>query len=160
MTDMGDGSYTASYSVPGATTGDKWSLTADIITGNGLYVEYWNNNTLSGVPVLAQVEDSDMNYNFGGRNVTPTQSDNTSVRWSAYLEPDYSENYNFNFNYDERIAMWLDQDLKIDNNVKNNVENYQIDLQAGRLYSYRQELEEDTGGAKATVKWESASQIK
>ena len=67
MTDKGDGTYTASY-----TISRQGIVTTSVVLARkgGLYAEYFNNAFLSGVPTLTKV-DNVMNFNWSTSLVTP-----------------------------------------------------------------------------------------
>jgi len=67
MTDIGDGTYTASYTI---SRHGKITTSVVLARKGGLYAEYFNNAFLSGVPTLTKV-DNVMNFNWSTSLVTP-----------------------------------------------------------------------------------------
>jgi len=67
MTDHGDGTYSAKYTI---SRQGKVTTSVVLARKGGLYAEYFNNAFLSGVPTLTKV-DNIMNFNWSNSLVTP-----------------------------------------------------------------------------------------
>ena len=77
-------------------------------SSGGAYVEYFDNKSVSGAPVLAQKEMKDLNFQWGTGFVTPTQSDNVSARWYFKLIAPYTETFTFFIDADATIRFYID----------------------------------------------------
>ena len=70
MTDVGDGTYYADFTISQAGT---VAVSVEHVSGsNGDWVEYYNSKDFSGTPDIARVEYQDINYNWGNGLVTTT----------------------------------------------------------------------------------------
>ncbi|NQX66526.1 DUF1349 domain-containing protein [Paenibacillus alba] len=106
----------------------------------------------------------DPNLDFG--NLEPAfgiltgQQDNVNVRWSGFIEPQYSENYTFSMIGDNGFRLWIDNKLVIDHWV-NDWDKEQvgaaIPLIAGQKYAIKVEYFENTGGSNLHMRWSSPS---
>lgn len=62
---------------------------------HGIEAKYYSNRWFSGRPALVQT-DSQINFNWDSNEIIPgVSSDYTSIEWSGYLRPLYSELYTF-----------------------------------------------------------------
>ena len=107
MTDNGDGTYSADYML--SQTGSV-TVSVELLSegGGGAYVEYFDNNAVSGAPVFAKKEMKSLNFQWGFGLVTPSQSDNVSARWYFKLIAPYSETFTFFFDHDAAFKFYLD----------------------------------------------------
>ena len=113
MTDNGDGTYTATYSFSGSS-GIDLVVSAEFVGESGIWVEYYNNKEGTGTPELARWENSDMDYDWGTGNVTPSTGSDVLVRWWSKLIPLYSETFTFDIEHDPAFALYIDDVLKTD----------------------------------------------
>lgn len=108
----------------------------------------------------SRVDDA-IDFNWGvSRPVTGVAIDNFTVEWTGYLRPDFSETYQFRTMSDERVRLWIGDELIIDNwsdhaltadiGVKT--------LEAGKLYDVRLEYFDKSGHAEIELAWSSARQ--
>lgn len=85
-----------------------------------------------------------------------------SVRWTAQVEPKYSEEYTFHVSSNDGARLWVDGTLLIDNWVEQTEKEVsgKIRLEGGRSYPIRLEYFYNGGQAAAKLLWSSASQAK
>jgi len=95
----------------GRYAGPVWSFTT--FNGGGVKAEYFPNMTLSGEPILTQIEDQ-INYFWNG-TIVDGLSDAVSARWTADLEIAIADAWTFITTSDDGVRLWLDGELVIDN---------------------------------------------
>lgn len=80
-------------------------LFGDLSIATGLRATYFNNTTLSGVPVLSRVEAPNFDWGLGspGPNV---QADGFSVRWQGSIVISTAGDYEFRTEADDGVRMW------------------------------------------------------
>ncbi|MBE9012051.1 pre-peptidase C-terminal domain-containing protein, partial [Pseudanabaenaceae cyanobacterium LEGE 13415] len=125
----------------------------------GLKAEYFNDPNLTQRSIIRTDPTVDFNW---GRN-SPNQavsSDNFSVRWTGQLSPLYSEAYTFSAEADDRIRVWINDQLLIDRWEISSALNPTINLDAGQNYDIRVEYAEIGGDASAKLYWSSPSQTR
>ena len=88
------------------------AVSAELVSTNGMWVEYYNNRSFSGTPDTERYENQDLYYNWGSGHVTSITSNNVSVRWQTKLVAPYSETYTIYFTVDPAFAIYLDGELK------------------------------------------------
>ncbi len=82
--------------------------------GDGLLGSYFNNNSLSGTPVL-QRKDAEINFNWAAGSPDPSvPADNFSVRWTGFVYVPADGNYRFYAQAEDGIRLYLDGVLRID----------------------------------------------
>lgn len=94
---MGDGTYTAGYSVaaPGTV-----SVSVDLVEA-GIKGEYWSNMSRKGSPNFTQLDEK-IEFYWGAGNVTPLQqADYVGVKWSGSIYPSTTETYTFYLSSDD-----------------------------------------------------------
>jgi len=144
--------------------GKVWSFTTTI-PGGGLKGEYYNNMTLSGVPILTRI-DPGVDFNLGADSPEPNvvNEDGFSVRWRGEVEAVFSEEYTFYTRTDDGSRLWVNDQLIVDKwawvNTVADARSKPIQLVAGQWYSIRMEWYNEDGDAEAHLLWESASQPK
>lgn len=127
----------------------------------GLQAEYFTDQTLTQ-RVLTRT-DSTVDFTWG--TSSPNQvvpADNFSVRWTGQVLPLYSEAYTFYTQADDRVRLWVNNQLLIDqwNFLGSQESRGTINLDAGQNYEIRLEYAENTGDAIAKLLWSSPSQTK
>jgi len=129
----------------------------------GLKAEYWNigANNWNGTPALTRF-DANVNFNWGSGspdNNVKIGVDSFSVRWTGNLTLSASEagTYTFQGTADDFIAVWIDNQLVLNNaGVWNNtVTSLPLALSAG-VHSIRVDTYEGSGGASAILAWQKA----
>ncbi|WP_433175498.1 alpha-L-fucosidase [Actinoallomurus sp. CA-150999] len=127
-------------------------------TGTGLKAEIFDNDQLSGTPKVTRTDPS-INYawRFLGSPAPSIPSDHFGTRWTGFIQPRYSETYQFTTVSDDTARVWIDGRLIIDDTTPHGpqVDKGGITLQAGRKYSIRVEHTEQTGEAYMKLLWSS-----
>jgi hypothetical protein len=97
----------------GTTTraGDVWSFTTVGPNPGGAKGEYFNNTSLSGLPVLTRIDPT---IDFTSAPGAPITAGNWSARWTADLEIIKPDTYMFTINCYSGTRMWIDGQLIID----------------------------------------------
>lgn len=112
MTDNSDGTYQADYSFTGGVS-TSLTVSAELVTGTGMWVEYYTNKDHIGTPAASGFETSDINYNWGSGNIGPLSTgSNASVRWWTKLMVPYSETYTWVIDHDAAFRLWIDSVLE------------------------------------------------
>jgi hypothetical protein len=123
----------------------------------GLKAEYFNDINLTERSIIRTDPTIDFNW---GKN-SPNQAvnaDQFSVRWTGQLAPLYSEAYTFSAEADDRIRVWINDQLLIDRWDQPKQTNPTMNLDAGKNYNLRVEYAETSGDAIAKLRWSSPSQ--
>jgi hypothetical protein len=126
--------------------------------GNGLTVTYYDNIDFTG----ATVNRVDPNLSTDWGNGSPDASlgaDTFSARWTGQVLADYSEDYTFETEMDDGVRLWVNDVLLVDNwtNGSATKTGTKITLTAGQRYDIKIDFFENTGGAKAKLRWSSPS---
>ncbi|MFK8185844.1 MAG: PA14 domain-containing protein [Phormidesmis sp.] len=130
-------------------------------TGDGLFVQYYNNINFTD-PVVSGV-DATVNFDWGqGSPNSAIGADTFSARWVGEVEPRFSERYTFYTTTDDGVRLWVNGQLLIDGFRDQAPTEYSgsIQLEAGQKYDIRMDYYENTEGAVAQLAWSSASQGK
>jgi hypothetical protein len=148
--------------------GPVWSFTT-AGPGGGLKAEYFNNQDLSGTPVVTRT-DPQIDFNWGGGATPGTNSpdvkvnvDGFSARWTGELTVDLTDTYVFTVTANNGFRLWLDGRLIIDywdNGTTDTRQSEPIPLTAEQTYTLRMDYYEGTGTAQAQLFWQSAVQNK
>jgi hypothetical protein len=152
------GKYTA-YA-QGQYSGRRYSTTFTLTVATSSFPdwkgEYFNNQTLSGSPVLVR-DDTSINFNWGLGSPDPSIPINHfSVRWTRnqYFN---AGTYTFTATTDDGMRVWVGGTLLIDAWYnQSSTHTASITLSAG-TYPLRVEYYEDTGFAVAQVSWTTGS---
>ena len=68
----------------------------------GLNAEYFTNIDLTGTPAYSQIDAQiDFNYGSGGPSFPGFPTDNFSIRWTGFIQPATTGNYEFIGNYSD-----------------------------------------------------------
>jgi hypothetical protein len=146
------------HDLNGAThAGDVWRFTT-IAPTDGVKAEYFSGMILADEPLVTQVENA-IDHQWGEDAIVEGLADGVSARWTAMLEPPFTETYTLITTSDDGVRLWLDGRLLINNWTNHAAQDNKanIDLIAGRTYSIRMEWYEDGGGATAQLSWQSSS---
>mmetsp|Transcript_39217 Transcript_39217/g.44954 ORF Transcript_39217/g.44954 Transcript_39217/m.44954 type:complete len:116 (-) Transcript_39217:14735-15082(-) len=110
MTDNGDGTYSASYSVPldGAVT-----VSVFLLQAGGAYVEYFDNVFMDGTPAASGI-DPTIDHDWKTGLITPAASDFVSARWSARVKAPITEDFFFTLVADDGVRLYFGGELKVD----------------------------------------------
>lgn len=127
---------------------------AQEIDDAGWLATYWNNETLSGEPVL-QRREAGLGYNWGAGLPAPeVDSDHFSARWQRYLNVE-AGTYRFTASSDDGMRVWVDGDLIIDEWSDHPLQTVSADKQLGAgRHLIVVEYYEDAGGAVAQLTWQ------
>jgi glucose/arabinose dehydrogenase len=127
----------------------------------GLKGEYYDNIDLTNLK-LTRV-DPNVNFNWGSAAPnTLIGPDTFSVRWSGFVQPQFSQTYTFFTNTDDGVRLWVNDKLIIDKWVNQSTKEWSgsITLTAGQKYTIKMEYFNNTFDAVAVLRWRSPSQPK
>ena len=135
-------------------------------SSHGLLGEYMDGGDLNNLNTKNTRVDNTVNFSWGSSIPSGTQitsASNFSVRWSGYVIPNYSENYIFNFNTANKVRLWINDSLLLDqwnNSTQNSFNSIPINFKAGSSYAIVIEYSNATagGGALESLSWSSPSQ--
>lgn len=129
-------------------------------SGDGLAAVYYDNTDFTGATV--EQIDATVNFNWGLNSpVFGIQPDDFSVRWTGYVEPEFSETYTFYVNADDGTRLWVNDQLLIDHwEVGTGEWSGSIDLTANVRYRIKLEYFESTDEAFVELSWSSPSVLK
>ncbi len=121
----------------------------------GLAAEYFDNNTLTGLP---RVKRQDARVDFGWTLTSPAREipfDWYSVRWTGKLIAPASETIRLGVEGNDGYRLYLDGALLIDNWQKKSYSSVLKDvrLESGREYDLRLEYFESSGNARVKLVW-------
>ena len=121
----------------------------------GLKGEYFNNNTLSGEPVLVR---KDSQIQFGWTLFSPDTLlayDWYSVRWTGRIKSPLSGKYEIGIEGNDGYRMYIDNELVIDNWQKKSYSRITKEyfFVSEREYNIRVEFFESTGNARIKLIW-------
>jgi beta-glucosidase-like glycosyl hydrolase len=155
---FGAGSASAQYSEGSDDVGQLPDITAGAVTpsqgsGPGLYAQYYSNMTLSGTPVVTQV-DQNYNVNYNGASpVAGVNADQWSAKWTGTFTPSVSGTYYFSTTGDDGSRLFVNgQEL-----VNNWRDGYaitsdgSISLTAGQAVPIEIDYYQDGGGSELFV---------
>ena len=115
--------------------------------------EYWNNETLSGSPVLVR-NDPDINFDWGMDSPCPcVNADPFSVRWTRTLY--FSKGtYRFFASHDDGTRLWVDGSLVLDQwSTCCRTDTADVFLNSGQ-HAVRMEMYDHYGAAVARLWWQ------
>lgn len=122
---------------------------------HGLRGEYFNNQDLSGPPVLTRL-DPEINFDWGDGSPAPEiPVDHFSARWTGRLAPSASGLYELGMVSDDGCRIYLNGELIVDawHDQSGQANTKSIQLEAGKAYDLRVEYYENTGSAMARLGW-------
>jgi beta-glucosidase len=117
-------------------------FTDEKMSQKGINVEFFNNKTFSGDPVVKRVESKVFLTSEFGVPYEGLEEENFSVRWSGSIVIPENAKYRFIAEGNENCKVYLDNNLIIDGR-KNNSSEF-LDLESGSPYSFKIELRADT----------------
>lgn len=141
--------------------GDAKSIPSDFLFADnelkqhGLVGEYYSNKTLSGKPVLSRI-DKEINFWWHGESPSKEiNEDNFSIRWSGYLVPKISGQYEISIATDDGIRLYVDDKLLIDDWFDRGVSssNVKLLLEKNKPYRIKIEYYENAGDAVCVLGW-------
>jgi hypothetical protein len=93
-----------------------YSLSVHSLEAGGLLGQYWANPYLSGSPILTR-KDTMIDFEWGNNAIINTTSvrhyDLVSVRWTGFIEAEFSEEYTFVVESDDHVRLWIDDVILI-----------------------------------------------
>lgn len=136
--------------------------TSNSLNEVGLKAEYYNNQNLSGNPILTRIDRS---INFDWENDSPDKSlpsDHFSVRWTGVMKVDNPGIYSFKVKGDDGFRMWIDDKLIIDewNDQASKSCIKTINLNEKRDYNIRLEYYEDAGQASINLAYKDGRYVR
>jgi glucose/arabinose dehydrogenase len=159
-----NGVYTVRLEVSGAN-GIAVAQKNDFITVGGvlrpgLLAEYYDELDFSG----RKITRTDLTVNFdwvAGAPGPGIGADNFSVRWTGFVEPEFSELYTFATVVDDGVRLWIDDQLLINEWVDQAATRHTgtMALSAGKQHRIKMEFYERGGLAVAKLFWSSRSQF-
>lgn len=132
----------------------------------GLFGQYFNTTTANPPtfpePPVATRVDAEVNFYWGAAAPLPEVGANYfGVRWSGYVIPEFSENYNIYFNADDGVRVWINGEPVINSWIASSFErSANVFLAAGVPAAIVIEYYERTSNARAELRWDSPSQPK
>lgn len=119
--------------------------------------EYFNNQTLSGEPVLVR-DDGSINFNWGsGSPAGNIPTDHFSVRWSRNLDFGPGR-YRFSVATDDGVRLWVDGQLLINEWHDRAGSTRTAEIYLKGITSVRMEYFENMGAAVARLSWSKVSE--
>ncbi|WP_179090246.1 sugar-binding domain-containing protein [Paenibacillus sp. FSL H8-0548] len=91
------------------------------------------------------------------------QENRVGIRWTGFIQPEFSEDYTFYITADNGFRLWIDEKLTIDHWVADwdkEQTSMPVKLVAGQKYSMKLEFFEDNGGSNMHMYWASPSVTK
>lgn len=105
--------------------------------------------------------DQTVDFNWGtGAPIAGIPADNFEVTWTCFMRPDFSEVYQFRVTSDERVRLWIGNELLIDNWTPHltAVDLAAKQLEAGKWYEIRIEYGDVSAQAEIELAWQSDRQ--
>ena len=129
---------------------------------NSSNTNYANSANFNPTNYVMSRLDPTVDFVWGTTSIPITNNGNYTVRWLGQVEPQYSETYYFVANTDDGVRLWVNDQLIINNWVKQGPTDATgtIALQAGVRYDIQMDYCNLGGGAVAHLSWYSPSQSK
>ncbi len=119
----------------------------------GLRGEYFKGTELKGTPVATRI-DRDVDFAFS-EPVPGLGTQNFSVRWTGFLRPAESGNFELGATGDDGYRVWLDNKLLVEDWAAHSqtTKTAKVALEKGRRYAVRMEYFQVGGSAVARLVW-------
>ena len=130
----------------------------EVIEGNGLLGEYYDNQDFTAIAVRRN--DPTIDFNWGNGSPDPALGANTfSVRWTGQIESAFTETYTFRTRSDDGVRLFVNGQTVIDEYVPQVPTSHtgSIALVAGEKVDIEIEYFEAGGGAVMELYWSSLS---
>lgn len=132
-------------------------------TGSGLTAQYFDNVNFTALK--ATRVDATINFDWGSSVPSGsglTSADTFAVRWTGFVQPQYTGAYTFYTTSDDGVRLWVNGQQLVNNwtNHSATENSGTVTLTAGQKYDVRLEYYDNTGGAVAKLSWSHASQAK
>ena len=153
------GAYDVTLSITSAAGEFAATEASRVVVGeNGLLGQYFDDPEFTGTRLVRV--DQGLDFEWG--NGSPDASmgvDNFSIRWTGWVQPEFTEQYTFHTITDDGVRLWINGELIIDQWIPQAPTEWTgtIQLEAGRYYAVRMEFYEQGGGAVAHLDWSSPS---
>jgi hypothetical protein len=151
------GAKSHNITTPSSNTTYTATFNTVVSNGDGLRGTYYNNNDFTGT-TFTRV-DPTVNFNWAkGAPAPGIAGDTFSVRWTGFVQPQYSETYTFRTDTDDGVRLWVNG-VQIINRWVNNagISTGTITLTGGTKYSITLEMYEHKNRSKAILQWSSPS---
>jgi beta-glucosidase len=128
--------------------------------GQGLTVQFYNNMTLSGAPVLARV-DSNVSADWHDRSPgAGVNANRWSAKWTGTITAPVTGEYTFSLTSDDGSRLFVNGTLTIDNwrNQAPTTETGKVTLTAGQPVQIEVDFYQDGGGDSINLGWRVPSQ--
>ena len=152
--------YSQGVANPNGSLVDSSYLTPSSGSGNGLYGQYYTNNSLSGSPSLTRV-DPVVNFNWGGQSPGGSiPGTSWSVKWTGTLTPPTTGSYNFSLTSDDGSRLFVNGQQVISNwaDQPPTTKTGSISLTAGQPVSIEVDYFQDGGGSQVNLDWQIPNQ--
>jgi hypothetical protein len=128
--------------------------------GDGLLGTYFDNRDLTNQKLVRV--DPTVSFSWGTGSPDPSIGrDSFSVRWTGFVQPQFTETYTFYVNADDGARLRVNGQLLFDrSNGRPGEGSGTISLNAGQKYAIVLEYDENKKSAFVTLSWSSASQPK
>lgn len=124
------------------------------MTCKGFYTEYFGNKDLKGKPVKEYV-DTKINHAwlYSRNNEKPEPDTNFSIRWSAVLKPNVTDEYSFEISGDDGYRLYIDNEevVKEWKSGPYRRAKYRCKLEANHTYKFRLEYYQGEGDAMVNM---------
>lgn len=135
---------------------------------HGLKSEYY---TAGGPPnyTFGNLKGIGYDPNLDISNLEPSikmftgQENRVGIRWTGFIQPEFTENYTFYITGDNGFRLWIDDKLTIDHWIADwdkEQTSLPVALTAGQKHKIKLELFEDNGGSNVHMRWSSPSVTK
>jgi len=121
---------------------------------HGLKAVYFSNINLQDPPFLTRT-DADVSFVWKEAGVSEALPKNFSVRWTGFLAPPETGDYQIGFTGDDGYRLWLGGDLLFEDwgTHPRSTRTKSIRLEKGHPYAIKMEYFETTRGAQARLLW-------
>jgi glucose/arabinose dehydrogenase len=152
------GARSHNITTPSSNTTYTATFNTVVSNGDGLRGTYYNNVDFTGT-TFTRV-DPTVNFDWAkGAPAPGIATDTFSVRWTGFVQPQFSETYTFRTDTDDGVRLWVNG-VQIINRWINNagISTGTIALTGGTKYTITLEMYEHKNRAKAILQWSSPSQ--
>lgn len=140
-----------SMSALGGDIGLNLNYNSPAMTRPGVLGEYWDANNFSGTPRITRV-DPQINFDWGLGSPDPSIAvDTYAARWTGYITPTTSGNYEFGCDVDDTCNIWIDDILKVSRATHGKSFASAMYLEAGVPLKLKAEMTEGSSSARMKV---------
>jgi beta-glucosidase len=152
--------YAQGYASPNGEIVDSSYLSPSQGTGPGLYVQYYNGNSLSGDPIASGIAPT-VDDNWGGLSPTSgVPADSWSAKYTGTITPPTTGTYTFSLTSDDGSRLYVDGQQVISNwaDQPATTKTGTISLTAGQPVSIEVDYFQDGGGSQLNLGWQIPNQ--